>query len=200
MHVSISLSCSIHNKYYFYIIFTFFYDIKCLWEDMAWFILGKFGLSWISCLIWTDQRNVPGNAMGVVESNYSGFHTAALVSKHDSDCNAQLIWIMLSENRGRQGNGLFVREERETWDNFRQKNTTRLQPCATMCWAQKVHCFFVFRQIVKWYLFCFAFQAAFCHKTVFYSALLLSYLWKTTLMLGLAPRWNMEMRINLLTH
>lgn len=55
-------------------------------------------LSWTSCLNWTERHNVPGNARGVMESNYSGFHTAALVSKHDSDCNAELIWIMLSEN------------------------------------------------------------------------------------------------------
>lgn len=55
-------------------------------------------------------------ARGVLESNYSGFHTAALVSKHDSDCNAQLIWIMLSENRGRRGNSA-LNAKRETCDD-----------------------------------------------------------------------------------
>lgn len=48
---------------------------------------------------WSEQsNNVPGKARGVLESSYSGFHTVALVGKHDSERSAELIWI----NRNRE--------------------------------------------------------------------------------------------------
>lgn len=69
-------------------------------------------VSWTSSLKWAERHNVPGNARGDVESNYSEFHTAALVSKHDSDCNADLIWIMLPENTEQESPMLLLNVKR----------------------------------------------------------------------------------------
>lgn len=81
-------------------------------------------VSWTSSLKWAERHNVPGNARGDVESNYSEFHTAALVSKHDTDCNADLIWIMLSENTEQERAMLLWNVKRQTWDNYSVFNNT----------------------------------------------------------------------------
>lgn len=47
----------------------------------------------LSLSAWTEPTITVCRGMpeGFEESNYSGFHSAALVSKHDSHCSTQLI-------------------------------------------------------------------------------------------------------------
>lgn len=139
-------------------------------------------------LAWSEQTSTMCQGMpeGAEESNYSEFHTAALVSKHDSrQCR---IYV----NN--------VRKQRETWDNLVFNKNTNPPPLwrgHDLIEHKRCTAFVLGRIVIDMFALHIKQHCASCQ---FFSALPLLYVWKTTLILSLAPRWNMEMRISMLAY
>lgn len=152
----------------------------------------------------TMCQGMPGESRGAIILDF----TLRLWSVNTTpDCNAEAHLNNVGKTEGdrRMTRG-------ETRAHFISRKKKKIPHSLWLCRGllstndDDVLCF-VFGQIVsETALLFFVNRAALCRRPVFsaqlpsFSFLFFLYVQKTTLMLGLAPRWNMEMRINVLTH